>query len=165
MSARAVLFVMGTLVPVGAGGVAHAGSCRDDLRMERPGMIDMGGPAEAETLSSREAMSLISQGGTLTFQRVVDDFWRIKVARSVGPFDLEVRYWVAGGSDRAGFAVSRDEDTQRFPVRLIASAPRVLCEDSRYRIISGGFTAQGRASGIGLAGFYDVDIDVDVSER
>lgn len=165
MTAFARTLLIGALAFLNAGGVAYANSCRDDLRSERPGMIDMGGPAEAETLSSREALSLISYGGSLTFQRVIDDFWRIKVRRSVNPTDLDVRYWIAGGSDRSGFAVAAGEETQRFPIRLIASAPIILCEDTNHRIISGGFTAQGRASNLGLAGLYEVEIDVDVSER
>lgn len=165
MLAVARILVVGTLALIGARGSAYAESCRDHLQSARLGMIDMGGPAQAETLSSREALRLISHGGTLTFQRVIEDFWRIKVKRSVDPFDLDVRYWIEGGSDRAGHAVARDHDTQKFPIRLIASAPRILCEDNRHRIISGGFTAQGRASGIGVAGLYEVEIDVDVFER
>jgi hypothetical protein len=165
MFAVARLFAFSALALIGAGASAHADTCRDDLQSASLGMIDRGGPAKAETLSSREALSLISQGGALTFQRVIEDFWRIKVKRSVDPFELDVRYWIAGGSDRSGYAVAREHDTQKFPVRLIASAPRVLCEDNRHRIISGGFTVQGRASGIGVAGLYEIEIDVDVFER
>ena len=128
-------------------------------------MIDMGSTVRADTLSSREAISLLSQGGGLSFQRVVSDFWRIKVRRSIEPFDLDVRYQIEGGGDLTGYAVHRDNDNQSFAVRLIPDQPHVLCEDSSHRIISGGFTALARASGIGMAGLYALEIDVDVSER
>jgi len=158
------LFI-GSLALLGAGGSALANSCSEDLQLERLGMISMEGVATAEPLTSREAISLISQGGSLTFQRRIDDFWRIKVKRFISPSDLDVRYQIAGGSDRAGFAVSTDLDNQRFPIRIIPIPPKVLCENNLYRIISGGFTAQARASRIGLDGFYEVEIRVDVSER
>lgn len=157
--------ILGCLALSGAGGSAFADSCQDDLRLERPGTIKMTSAARAKTLTSREALSLVGSGGTLSFQRIIDDFWRIKVKRSVDPDDLEIRYQIAGGSDRSGFAVSSITDTQRFPIRIVQNKPSIMCEDNQYRIISGGFTAQGRASGIGLAGLYEVEINVDVSER
>jgi len=158
-------FLFGSLALFGAGGTAYADNCQEDLRLERLGMVNMTGPARAKTLTSREALTLIERGGALTFQRVIDDFWGVKVNRSVGPNDLDVRYQITDGTDRSGFAISTDLDNQKFPVRLIQNTPRILCENTRYRIISGGFTAQGSASGIGLAGLYEIEINVDVSER
>ncbi len=158
-------FALGSLALFCAESSALADGCQDDLRLERPGMIKMNGPARAGTLTSREALSLIGKGGTLSFQRTIDDFWRIKVERSVNPDDLEIRYQISGGSDRRGFAVSQVTGNQKFPIRLIQNKPEILCEDNRYRIVSGGFTAQGRASNIGLAGLYEVEINVDVSKR
>lgn len=157
--------ILSSLALACAGGSALANSCQDDLRLERPGMIKMNGAAKAGTLTSREALSLIGTGATLSFQRIIDDFWRIKVERSVDPGDLDIRYQISGGSDRSGFAVSQLTGNQKFPFRLIQNKPEILCEDNQYRIISGGFTAQGRASNIGLAGLYDVEITVDVSKR
>jgi hypothetical protein len=161
----APLFSLCTLALLSVGGSAFADSCRENLLDERVGMIDMGSTVRAETLSSREAINLLDQASGLSFQRVVPDFWRVKVRRSIDPLDLEVRYQVQGGGDRTGFAVHRDKDNQSFAVRLIPDQPRILCEDSAYRIISGGFTALARASGIGMAGLYALEIDVDVSER
>jgi len=144
---------------------AFADTCRDDLVTARVGMIEMGGIARVDPVSSREAVSLINQGGGLNFQRVVQEFWRIKVKKAVDPAELEVRYRLEGGDDRSGRAVHRNNDSQNFPVRLIPSQPRILCENFSHRIISGGFTALARASGIGLAGLYSLEIDVDVQER
>jgi len=103
-------------------------------------MIDGGSTVQTEPVSSREALALAGQGGGLNFQRTVEDFWRIKVRRSVDPNDLEVRYRIAGGDDRSGSAVHEDSDSQKFSVRLIPSQPRVMCEDSSYRIINGEST-------------------------
>ena len=159
------LFLVGLLALASVSTPAHADTCRDDLVSEGLGMINQGGTVQTEPVSSREALSLAEQGGGLNFQRTVEEFWRIKVKRSVDPSDLEVRYRIAGGDDRSGLATHRDSETQNFPVRLIPSQPRILCEDSTYRIIYGGFTALARASGIGLSGFYTLEIDVDVQPR
>lgn len=144
---------------------ASADTCRDDLVTARVGMIEMGGTVRVDPIASREAVSLIDQGGGLNFQRTVDEFWRIKVKKSVDPSELDVRYRLEGGDDRSGSAIHRDNDSQNFPIRLIPSQPRILCENFSHRIISGGFTAMARASGIGLAGLYSLEIDVDVQER
>lgn len=146
-------------------GSALAASCFEDLVAARPGMIESDGPARAAKITSREALAMIEAGGSLTFTREVRDFWRFKVRRGVDPEDLRVRYSVSGGGSRNGKAVNLKQDSQRFPVRVIADRPVVLCENDRYRIVSGGFTAIGRASKIGLAGVYALDIDVDVIER
>lgn len=128
-------------------------------------MIAQGGTIRAEAVSSREALASIDSAGGLSFSRRVEDFWRIKVDRTVAPSDLVVRYQVTGGDERSGTAVHRSENSQSFPVRLVPMPPRILCENSRWRVISGGFTAQARASGIGLAGLYALEIEVDVQER
>ena len=160
-----LLFIAGSLALMGASTPAHADACRDDLVSARLGMIAGDRIVQTEAVSSREALSLADQTGGLNFQRTVDEFWRIKVERSVDPSDLEVRYQIAGGGDRSGSAVHVDSDNQSFPVRIIPSQPRILCEDLSHRIIYGGFTAVARATGIGLAGFYALEIDVDVQQR
>ena len=132
-------------------GPAFAGDCRDDLVSAREGMIEMRGTARTRTVSSREALDLLGQRGerasALQFQREVEDFWRRKVKQTVEPQDLIVRYRVDGVPGNAGYAEHSDTGAQRFPVRLIPKQPRVLCEDSEYRIVSGGFTLNARAAG------------------
>lgn len=160
-----LLLIVGSFAFFSASLPAHADTCRDDLVSAGLGMIDGGSVVRTEAVSSREALSLAEQTGGLNFQRTVDEFWRIKVKRSVDPGDLEVRYQIIGGSDRSGSAVHQDSDNQKFPVRIVPSQPRILCEDLSHRIIYGGFTAVARASGIGLAGFYALEIDVDVQPR
>ncbi len=163
---RSVLpLIVGALALMSASVPAHADTCRDELVSARLGMIEGNSVVRTEAVSSREALSLAAQGGGLNFQRTVEDFWRIKVRRSVDPRDLEVRYRITGGGDRSGPAVHQDADNQTFPVRLIPTQPRILCEDLSYRIIFGGFTALARASGIGYAGLYALEIDVDVQPR
>lgn len=148
---------------------AEARDCRTDLASAPEGMIEMRSPARVRAVSSREALGLLGQHGersqTLNFRRDVEDFWRRKVKRSVEPNALAVRYSIAGLSGQTGFAEHRDNGAQRFPVRVIPKPPRVLCEDREYRIVSGGFTLDARAGGIGLAGLYALEIDVDVTER
>jgi len=157
--------IVGALILMSTSRPAYADTCRDELVSASLGMIDGDSVVRTDPVSSREALSITGQGGDLNFQRSVEDFWRIKVRRSVDPSDLEVRYQITGGDDRSGPAVHQDTDSQNFPVRLIPSKPRVLCEDTSYRIIFGGFTALARASGIGLAGLYTLEIDVDVQQR
>lgn len=159
------LFIVGSLALMSVSEPAHADACRDDLVSASLGMIEGESIVRTEAVSSREALSLADQTGGLNFQRTVEEFWRIKVKRSIDPGDLEVRYQIAGGGDRSGSAVHQDSDNQKFPVRIIPSQPRILCEDLSHRIIYGGFTAVVRASGIGLAGLYALEIDVDVQPR
>lgn len=165
MKRFAPLFCAIPLVVLAASGSAHADTCRDDLVSAQIGMIERGGSVQTEPVSSREALTLAEQGGGLNFQRTVDEFWRVKVKRSVDPGDLDVRYRIKDGDDRTGSAVHEDTETQKFPVRLIPSQPRVMCENLTHRIIYGGFTALARASSIGLAGLYTLEIDVDVQPR
>lgn len=165
MTWKSRIGMIGLLALCSAGSPAIADNCRDNLMTERLGMIVMPHAERAETLSSREALRILSQSGGLNFRREVEDFWRIKVPRSVDPSELEIHYRIEGGDDRNGRARHKDEESQNFPVRLIPNQPRILCEDRTYRIISGGFTALARASGIGLSGLYTLEIDVDVRAR
>jgi len=150
-------------------GPASARDCRDDLASAREGMIEMRGAVRTRTVSSREALDLLGERGeralSLEFQREVEDFWRRKVKRSVEPHDFVVRYRIDGVISNAGHAEHVDTKAQRFPVRLIPKPPRVLCEDSEYRIVSGGFFLNARATGIGLSGLYALNVEVDVEER